>query len=225
MKAKATHARIYLLTCIVTGKIYIGQTRRSINERWGMHVASAVRRGIRTHLAHAICKYGKDAFTQQLLEECVVAEANDRERFHIGAYRSDDRAVGYNMSAGGDGGNNAMSEEVRRKISATKTGVKMGPPSAETRRKISVAKKGVMRTPEQRERIRTSRKYGPLSAEHRENIRAGLREVVTFKLSPIQRQLLIGRLSKETDAQLAMAFGVSRKMLWRIRNNKDKHND
>jgi group I intron endonuclease len=222
MRAKATHARIYLLTCTVTKKVYIGQTRRSINERWGMHVAAAVRRDIRTHLAHAIRKYGEGAFTQRLLEECEISAANDRERFYIAAHKSNDRTIGYNMSEGGDGGNNAMSEEVREKISATRTGVKLRPLSVATKQRISVANTGKRRTPEQRERIRTSRSYGPLSAEHRASIREGLRNVAVFKLCPLERRLVMARLDKDTDAQLALAFGVSRKMIWRIRNNKDK---
>jgi group I intron endonuclease len=207
---------IYLVTCYFTGKVYVGQTVMSLPERWGGHVRFAAK-GSTAHLSCAIRLHGSDAFWFQVLESVPDAALNEREQFWIARYNANDPAVGYNMSIGGDGGRNTLSAEVRAKISKTKTGVKHDPCSAETKRKISLANSGRVRTPEQRERIRNSRPYPPLSADHRARISAGLRDTRVFKLPDDARHEIRRKLPYATDSALAVQFGVSRKMIWRMR--------
>jgi group I intron endonuclease len=214
---KAAQGCIYLLTCTLTGKVYVGQTTQYLAARWDVH-RRAARNGVTTHLANAIRKYGPESFQKQVLETCIRSELNERERYWIAHLRANDRKVGYNMSAGGDGGQNVLSPEVRAKISRTKTGVRTGPLSEERKRKISRANTGKRRTAEQKARIRASRTYGPLSPEHRLRISQGLRRSARFKLSSDERATLVARLPHETDAELAKAFEVSRKMVWRLRH-------
>lgn len=120
---------IYKITNRLNGKVYIGQTRYSLEHRMAQHFRRADA-GDNTHLYQAIRKYGRDAF-----EFCILCRAyskdelNRLETFYIQQY--DSIKTGYNMVDGGD--NNVMdlpgvkathdatmrSEEVRQKLSQT----------------------------------------------------------------------------------------------------------
>jgi group I intron endonuclease len=56
---------IYKITNKVNGKIYVGQTTRSLEERWYGHCSTANQHGI---LGKALIKYGKENFRQEILE-------------------------------------------------------------------------------------------------------------------------------------------------------------
>lgn len=90
---------IYKHTNIANGKTYIGQTRRSLNDRWrnGKGYSN------NTRFSHAINKYGWDGFTHEIVEENITTQqlANEREIYWINYYNSYDFDSGYNMSPGG----------------------------------------------------------------------------------------------------------------------------
>jgi group I intron endonuclease len=107
---------VYLVTCRVTGKHYVGQTTRSLAFRWGQHLARA-RRGSNYPLHAAIRKHGADSFTVEMLEEVADRSGlNERELYYAGLFHtlSPD---GYNLKAG-DGHLSEFSEETRRKMGA-----------------------------------------------------------------------------------------------------------
>lgn len=96
---------IYLVTNQVHGKVYVGQTTRSIEERFADHVRSA-RTGIETKLARAIRKYGVENFTIEVIDTASSREElNKKEIFWIEAYNSIKNRYGYNIAIGGSGGN------------------------------------------------------------------------------------------------------------------------
>ena len=78
---------------------YIGQAK-NIRERWREHMKCGL--GIDTpannKLYQAMLKEGVDAFTFELLEECVAADLNEKEVFYIKLYNSKD--YGYNSNTG-----------------------------------------------------------------------------------------------------------------------------
>lgn len=128
---------IYLVTNLVNGKTYVGQTRQPILSRWSQHVYEA-REGSSYFLHQAIRKYGKDSFKiEELYRADSQKELNEKERHFIQVYHSFCADSGYNQTMGGDGwsGNEAS----RRKLSVSMTGRIF---SAEHRRKLSEAKKG-----------------------------------------------------------------------------------
>ena len=94
---------IYKVTNKVNGKIYIGQTCRTINARWSEHLRDAFSKtGKRKFIIHsAIKKYGADAFSIEQIEECPNAELDSRERYWINFYDSHNH--GYNVDLGGKG--------------------------------------------------------------------------------------------------------------------------
>lgn len=96
---------IYKITNTVNGKIYIGQTSRSIELRWKEHKRASKYEGKRAHknqiLYYAMRKYGLDAFNIEKIEECNTNVIDEREQFWISHY--DSTNTGYNISIGGNG--------------------------------------------------------------------------------------------------------------------------
>ena len=90
---------VYIHTNKVNGKVYIGQTCQSnLNVRWnnGYGYKQCPR------FYSAIQKYGWNGFTHGILETGLTKEeADDKERFYIALYRSNDWRFGYNVQYGG----------------------------------------------------------------------------------------------------------------------------
>ena len=118
---------IYKITNKINGKVYIGQTIHSLDDRWQQHIRNA-KKGVRTHFYSAIRKYGENNFEPEVICEATTKEEmNLLETYYIQEYNSIN--VGYNMVDGGN--NNVMfipevnqhhkdvvrSEENRTKIS------------------------------------------------------------------------------------------------------------
>ena len=89
---------VYKTTNLINGKIYVGKHRCSeFTENY---------KGSGKVLWNAINKYGWDNFKVELLEECQSSEElNEREKYWIKYYKSQDRNIGYNIAPGGNGGN------------------------------------------------------------------------------------------------------------------------
>jgi group I intron endonuclease len=95
---------IYLITCLVNGKIYVGKTTKSLGERWASHLA-AVSRGKRSRLYAAIHKHGSSSFFVEMIDSTDnLDELDDLERKWIANKNSNNPLYGYNMTEGGDGG-------------------------------------------------------------------------------------------------------------------------
>lgn len=159
--------RIYLVTCLVNDKVYVGQTSRSLERRWAGHVKKS--RNPRNHFHLAIQKYGKENFKIEELESFVAPSKEElkvfldrAERSYIEKYNS--LHSGYNSTVGGEGtlgfrfsdeskeklrrlnsGENNynfgkhLSDETKEKIRKARMGHSV---SEETKRKISESEKG-----------------------------------------------------------------------------------
>ena len=93
-------AYIYQITNDINGKIYIGKTERTIEERFKEHCKDAYRREFEKRpLYSAMRKYGIEHFHVEMLEETESPE--EREIYWIEAKRSFKN--GYNATLGGDG--------------------------------------------------------------------------------------------------------------------------
>ena len=93
-------AYIYQITNNINGKIYIGKTERTIEERFKEHCYDAFKRKSEQRpLYFAMRKYGIDNFSISLLEETNNPE--EREIYWIEQKRS--YKYGYNATKGGDG--------------------------------------------------------------------------------------------------------------------------
>jgi group I intron endonuclease len=106
---------VYLITNLYDGKVYVGQTIRSVEERWQAHIAVA-RKGDDSsmHVVRAIRKYGPDNFTIEVLDTADSADSlNKKERQWISNYDSCNPDIGYNVLEGGT----TRTEEDRRRQS------------------------------------------------------------------------------------------------------------
>ena len=86
---------IYKIENIISNKIYIGQTTRTIEERWKEHCKATDNYKIH----QAMRKYGINNFSISLLEEISNDQLNEREIYWIDFYNSYNN--GYNGTKGG----------------------------------------------------------------------------------------------------------------------------
>ena len=90
---------IYKHTNKINGKCYIGQTCQTLSQRWrkGDGYKSS------TYFYHAIKKYGWDNF-EHIILECGLNEdeVDEREKFWIKYFNSNNKDFGYNLSDGGN---------------------------------------------------------------------------------------------------------------------------
>ena len=98
---------IYKITKKENGKSYIGQSN-NIERRIKEH---QYKTDIPIELA--IYKYGKDAFTYEVIEECNLEQLDEKEQYWI-AYYNTYKGFGYNCSEGG--GNNRCENNGRTKL-------------------------------------------------------------------------------------------------------------
>ena len=151
---------IYKATNLVNGKVYIGQTVRSLDERMSEHL-----RHSKTIFDKALKKYGISNFRVEIIDEAQsVDELNAKERYWIDKYKSFGKN-GYNMC---EGGSNTIgyhhTDNAKTKMSIAKKQIYQGEGNPfygkchtlESRAKMSKSRKGRIITPEWRKHISQS---------------------------------------------------------------------
>lgn len=97
--------KIYKITNKLNGKIYIGQTLKSLEERFQKHCWGTTEKDkyhMNMAIKKAIRKYGKENFTIELIEEVNQELLDIREIYWISFYDSYNK--GYNCTLGGTNG-------------------------------------------------------------------------------------------------------------------------
>ena len=138
---KKVYGVVYLIIDGTNDMEYIGQTTKTVKERFKAHAKLPYRIG------RAIRKHGVDMFTTAILKECENKEDLDRWEKHFIKSRNTLSPNGYNLTEGGEGG--IPCAEVCAKISAKRMGHEV---SAKTRAILSAKNTGTIQTPEAREK-------------------------------------------------------------------------
>ena len=92
-----------------SGKIYIGQTSQTLEQRMRIGGKGYLRKNkngeyVQPAIAKAILKYGFENFQKEILfENLTKEEANQKEMELISFYHSNDKKYGYNCTKGGEG--------------------------------------------------------------------------------------------------------------------------
>lgn len=127
---------IYAVTHIESGRVYIGKSVNS-HVRWNEHVREC--RNYNNKFYNALAKYGRRAFTWEIIEECPRELLNDREKFWIA--KLDTIKNGLNCTIGGDGVMVGFKHSAEER--AAKSARQRGKPhSAEHNRRVSAALMG-----------------------------------------------------------------------------------
>lgn len=121
------YSEIYIIRNLINQKIYVGQAISHIlnhkryrpygrNGRFRTHISEAFssKKNQCHYLNNAIRKHGVENFEVELVENCLIENANDRETFYIKHYNSV-FPNGYNLKIGGT--TFVHSNESKRRVS------------------------------------------------------------------------------------------------------------
>jgi group I intron endonuclease len=168
---------IYKITNNINGKVYVGQTWKSIKERFRKHKHISNKC---LKIKRAIAKYGEYNFTIELITVCSTQKVADYlEEFFINQYNSINN--GYNILVGGKtGGRKGMKtpKETIAKISKAATGRKH---TASTKDKLSKIKKGVPLSEKHKLSLSIAKKGIVFSEAHKSNL-LGNHKGMTWKI-------------------------------------------
>lgn len=113
----------------INGKIYVGQTKFTMNKRWNEEVNTAFNSNQHSkyYFSNAIRKYGKDNWLHEIIEENIESQelSDIREIYWISEFKSNQKEFGYNSTSGG--GSMRITQEVKDKISKNRKGKGTGP--------------------------------------------------------------------------------------------------
>lgn len=145
---KSKLAGIYKLT-FPNGKVYIGRS---------LHVKARIRAHQKYEESNRLLREAREVWsweeiTVEIIESYPIdintdkdeldAILDDRERFYIEKYQSNNEKYGYNMFDGGKYGKGyCPTDETKQKLSKANKGRRCSPRSEETKRKISEKNKG-----------------------------------------------------------------------------------
>lgn len=101
---------IYLITNKTNSKKYVGQTKRTLEQRWKDHIYKK-----KNLIGKAIKKYGANNFKIKVLEKCDINKLNKRERYWIKYYNTFEEK-GYNLTPGGES-RDVFTDSIRKKLS------------------------------------------------------------------------------------------------------------
>lgn len=95
---------IYKITNLLNNKIYIGQEKNFNESYFGSGLA----------ISKALLKYGRENFKKEIIENGIEYKSllDEREIFWIKFHNSQNKNIGYNIAAGGQGGD-FLSQEAK----------------------------------------------------------------------------------------------------------------
>lgn len=132
---------IYLITCKVNDKHYVGKSVHCMH-RLGQHkIQLKENRHHSFHLQRAYNKHGVENFTFSILEEYPVEFLDSMENYWINLLDSTNRSHGYNIASPNGVGGFVTVEETRLKLKHSRLGTNLSDVTKEKLRKINLGNK------------------------------------------------------------------------------------
>ena len=157
-----------------TGKVYIGQTILTLNERKKHHFLTA-RKKKNYKFMNALRKYGEQ-LKWEILISVHVEKLDETEKRFIREY--DSYSDGYNSTLGGQGARNPgkpCSEETKKKLSRVCSGKKRTPESKERYRQMRLGRTHSNETKKKMSESTKNRQRKSHSEEHKRKISESLK--------------------------------------------------
>lgn len=217
---------IYLITCLPTGKYYVGQhVGDPLPMYFGRKYSAGRKSKLKNHLFHRFQKYTKtDFIIEQLALADTQAQLNNLERVWIAALDCRNDNIGMNMTAGGEVSWLGLrhTEESKAKMSASLKGMFSGEKnhnfgkthSPETRKKLGDGNRGRKFSDEWLENMRLAQIGRTHSAETKAKMSEsakrrwakGVSEEARKRMSESQKKRFVNGISEEerknrSDAQ------------------------
>jgi group I intron endonuclease len=216
---------IYKITNQINHDVYIGQTWKTVQQRFAEHKRPSNKSCIK--LKNALNKYGRDNFVVELITVCSTQDTADYwERYFITKY--DSINTGYNLRQGGHGDYNTMRNVLSASLRGRPSPLRGRAQPKELILKRTRGQKGRKKSPEQVAKVAaalTGRKQTP---EHIANMKAA-QAAVGYKHSPetldkmrgpkaISDEQLAELLNSDLGSKEACSkYGISRTTYWEYR--------
>jgi group I intron endonuclease len=179
---------IYIIENLENNKCYIGQTTRTLEQRFREHCGNSGT-SVSPKLKNAIKKYGQDCFSAEILwqGECSQEELDEKEISFIRDHNTL-HPNGYNLTIGGSGGRHSTETKLILSKKSKQMWNERGQElrldrqlrgrSEESKKKVSeTLRRNYQERPEIRERISKSTKGFPKSEETKERMRLAIQRM------------------------------------------------
>jgi group I intron endonuclease len=180
-----SYGLVYVITNLVNGKRYVGQTVTTLKKRWSRHCWECTKKTSRMPISYAIDKYGKENFRVGLLVTAKTQVELDEFEVHFVNALNTWSPHGYNLRAGK--GSGVMSDITKKRIGDANRGRKA---TKEQRRRLSEAHLGWKMPEEQRLRLSKFMKGKKLPALAYINVAKALIKTYYF-LNPKNKPITI----------------------------------
>lgn len=204
---------VYLIENLINHKIYIGQTKVTIADRFNGHKKDSKRtKRAFSYLHNAMAKYGIENFEISKISEASSKEELDKlETWFIKFFESTNREIGYNIEHGGNGPNK-VSEETRKKLSIASSGKNnhsYGKPawnrgiplSDNQKKKLSKIFKGKKFSEETKRKIAESRTKKPCSFLGKKHSKESLEKMAKAAMNRKHSEETKQKISKATKGR------------------------
>ena len=205
---------VYKITNLLNGKVYVGQTQRTLDERINEHLHGSL------YIDRIMQKYGRENFKDEIIEKCsTLEELNEREIFWIAKFNCK-FPNGYNFTDGGNQGlkGYTWSKESRAKMSAVSI---IRESKRDPVEKSQTAKNGwASKTHEERLRItEPARKAAALISSEE---RSAIRKRAFANMTPQERQNMTENARKALANISPEKRAISAKKCWETRRAKKR---
>ena len=113
---------IYCIENMINGNKYFGQSVNLKDRLYGHKTKLKHNKHKNRHLQFSVNKYGLENFKFYIVEECDFSCLDERERYYISLYQTDNCKFGYNIEPGGSHGLKTLSDQTKLKISESLKG-------------------------------------------------------------------------------------------------------